>query len=206
MAAMYCGYAERMGFVFDCLEDATNKTVLKIEGSRVFEAFCLESGIHRIQRVPPTEKKGRRQTSTIAVAVLECPDSSECSIPQSDIKTESTRGNGPGGQHRNTRDTAVRVTHIPTGMQAYADGRSQYTNKKNALAALAARVAEVAVKHDKGKANSSRRDQIGHMGRGSRVRTYNLFRGFVKDERVPGKHKPDKILSGELDRIYSKLR
>ncbi len=162
----------------------------------------MESGIHRVQRIPPTEKKGRRQTSTIAVAVLPCPPEMGANIPSCDLKIETVRGQGPGGQHRNTSENAVKVTHIPTGMTSYCDGRSQYRNKQNAKAVIAARLLELNKSEVSQAENSSRRSQIGNMGRGSRVRTYNLFRGFVKDERVKKKFDPQSILSGNLDLIY----
>jgi peptide chain release factor 1 len=173
-----------------------------IYGNGVKEAFSMEPGIHRVQRVPPTEKRGRRQTSTVAVAVLQCPESDGCEIPDSDIRIETVRGQGPGGQHRNTSENAVKATHIPTGITAYCDGRSQYRNRQNALSVLSARISEVNDMERSSSENSSRRNQIGDMGRGSRVRTYNIFRGFVKDERVGKKFDPAKILSGNLDLIY----
>ena len=164
--------------------------------------FSMESGIHRVQRVPPTEKKGRRQTSTVAVAVIPCPPEMGCDIPHKDLRVETVRGQGPGGQHRNTSENAVKITHVPTGTTAYCDGRSQYRNKQNAMAVLSARLLETKEREASEEENSSRKSQIGDMGRGSRVRTYNLFRGFVKDERIGKKFKPDNILSGQLDLIY----
>lgn len=172
-------------------------------GRGVERAFSLESGIHRVQRIPPTEKKGRRQTSTVAVAVLPCSESEGLDIPKSDIRVETVRGQGPGGQHRNTTESAVKVTHIPTGITAYCDGRNQHRNRQNALAVLSARISEKRSEKRSEKENRNRNEQIGDMGRGTRVRTYNIFRGFVKDERVNGKFDPDKILSGHLDLIYS---
>lgn len=165
-------------------------------------AFSLEPGIHRIQRIPPTEKRGRRQTSTVAVAVLPCSEGLGREIPQSEVRFETARGSGPGGQHRNTRDTAVTAIHVPTGARATADGRSQYRNKADALAALSARIRSEQEEMLADRSNARRRRQIGDMGRGSRVRTYNLFRGFVKDERTGKKLDPKKVLAGHLDLIY----
>lgn len=155
-----------------------------------------------MQRVPPTEKRGRRQTSTVAVAVLPCPQAEGNDIPKSEIRIETVRGQGPGGQHRNTTESAVKVTHIPTGITAYCDGRNQHRNRQNAMAVLSARISEKRSERRSEKENRNRKDQIGDMGRGTRVRTYNIFRGFVKDERVDGKFDPGKILSGRLDLIY----
>jgi len=123
-------------------------------------------------------------------------------IPASDLRVETVRGQGPGGQHRNTTQNAVKVTHVPTGITAYCDGRSQYRNKQDAMAVLSARLRDVKDADASASANSDRKDQIGDMGRGSRVRTYNLFRGFVKDERFKNKFDPVKILAGQLDLIY----
>jgi peptide chain release factor 1 len=167
---------------------------LKIGGDNVVGKFRLESGIHRVQRIPPTEKKGRRQTSTIAVAILECPKEMGYDIPVSDLRIETVRGQGPGGQHRNTTENAVKITHIPSGITSYCDGRSQYRNRQNAMAVISARIKEIKKNRASVDANDNRKSQIGDMGRGSRVRTYNLFHGFVKDERVNKKFNPDKIL------------
>lgn len=124
-------------------------------------------------------------------------------IPKSDIRFETARGQGPGGQHRNTRDTAVTAVHVPTGIRATADGRNQHRNRQDALAVLSARLRRKAEEEAAGRDNDSRRGQIGDMGRGSRVRTYNLFRGFVKDERTGRKYDPSKILCGRLEMIYA---
>jgi len=168
--------------------------------------LAMESGIHRIQRVPPTEKRGRRQTSTVAVAVMECDNIANVTIDQNDVRIEAVRGSGPGGQHRNTRDTAIRITHIKTGISAYADGKSQHRNKVNAMSVLSARLSAIGTERRNRQENAKRREQIGDMGRGSRIRTYNLFRGFVKDERVAGKFNPNKILNGYLNLIYDKMK
>ena len=172
----------------------------------MFRAFEFEPGIHRIQRIPPTEKRGRRQTSTVAVAVLQCPAEADFLIPDSDLQFETIRGQGAGGQHRNTRDIAVRVTHIPSGMQAYADGRSQHFNKRNAVAVLAARLQESVSGENDARINATRQSQIGRMGRGTRVRNYDLFRGIVKDERCRKKFDPKRILEGDLNTLYSEVR
>jgi len=179
--------------------------VLRIDGKDAEKAFALEPGIHRIQRVPPTEKRGRRHTSTVAVAILACPSDMGFSIPQSDLRFETIRGQGAGGQHRNTRDTAVRVTHIPTGTNAYADGRSQHRNKENAIAVLGARLKAFSENEKDASTNTDRRGQIGTMGRGTRVRNYDLFRGIVKDERCKKKFNPKRILAGGLDKIYTEI-
>ena len=187
------------------MDSSKSCIVLKVDGAGIFESFRLESGIHRIQRVPPTEKHGRRQTSTVAVAVLRCPGNEDFSIPDSDLCFETIRGQGPGGQHRNTRDTAVRVTHLPTSTKAYADGRSQHRNRENALAVLGARLKTARNEKSDTSLNAERRGQIGTMGRGTRVRNYDLFRGIVKDERCRRKFDPKKILAGGLDAIYSEI-
>jgi len=173
-------------------------------GDNVDQYFRLESGIHRVQRVPPTETKGRRHTSTIAVAVLPCDDVVESDYNKDDFKIDCTTGQGAGGQHRNRNYTAIRVTHVPTGITAWADSKSQYHNKKNAMSVVIAKLKQVEKEEGHENKNNDRISQIGDMGRGTKVRTYNFIEGRVKDERVSGNFKADKIIKGHLDVIYNK--
>jgi peptide chain release factor 1 len=175
-----------------------------IEGNGVKQSFALEPGIHRVQRVPPTEHKGRRQTSTIAVAILPSLSKSDLNIPDSEFIVEATTGRGPGGQHRNRNATAIKITHVPTGISAYSDMKSQYRNREAAMQVVLARIAETRQQTEQDARSNQRLGQIGNMGRGTRVRTYNFIEGRVRDERVRGNFKVNKIMNGNLDLIYKK--
>ena len=157
---------------------------LRFEGKGAKAAFQHEAGGHRYQRVPPTEKKGRRQSSTVTVAVLPEPTPSELRINPGDLKYETYRGTGPGGQHKNKTDSAVRVTHLPTGIQACSEIKSQYRNKQLALAALTARLAareQTAAVQDR---NSKRKKQVGTGMRSDKIRTWAQQRGRVECHRT----------------------
>lgn len=179
--------------------------LLLVSGNEVKKKFQLESGIHRVQRVPDTEANGRRHTSTIAIAVLPCLSEQEMKIPQHDLKIEFVRGSGPGGQHRNKTETGVRITHIPTKITAYSCTRSQYSNRKNAMAVLLARINEVQKSESDSKINEQRREQIRDMGRGVRVRTYNFIQDRTSDERVGKQFRTSDIMKGKLDLIYKEF-
>ena len=163
--------------------------------------FELEPGIHRVQRIPPTEKRGRRQTSTIAVAVLSVPKAG-VEIRDSDLDIKFTAASSKGGQHANKNATAAKVVHRPTGISASAAMRSQKQSLDAAKAVIAARVAKAAAAESAKSENAERRSQIRHMGRGTRVRNYDLFRGKVKDERTGKGYQAKKIMDGGLAAIY----
>jgi len=190
------------GSVFS-ISDST--IVAKISGDKVWEKFRLESGIHRVQRTPPTESKGRRHTSTIAVAVLPFRTLEETEYPESEFKIECVCGQGPGGQHRNRNMTAVKITHLPTKVNAYADGRSQHSNKQSAMAVLLGRLREKDVGRYKERMNQERSEQFDGLGRGTRTRTYNFIRNKVIDERAKKKFPIREIMDGKLDLIYDSM-
>ena len=175
--------------------------IFKVSGENVVKNFSLESGIHRVQRNPPTENNGRRHTSTIAVAVLPF-ITFDPQYKEQDFRIECQIGSGPGGQHRNKTMSAVRVTHIKTGMSAYVDRRCQHTNKQEAMAILISRLKEKDQSLYNDSANSDRVSQIGNMGRGTRVRTYNFIEDRTKDERVAKKFRTKDIMNGKLELIY----
>lgn len=160
--------------------------VFRFSGKDAKAAFAPEAGGHRFQRVPPTEKKGRRQSSTVTVAVLPEPTQRELQVRHQDLKYETYRGSGPGGQHRNTSDTAVRVTHTPTGIQACSEIKSQAQNKKLALGALMARLADRAKQSTNDRRNSNRKSQVGTGMRADKIRTYAEQRKRVENH-VNGK-------------------
>lgn len=185
--------------VFDVTESSC---VFLVTGEGVFNKFYLESGIHRIQRCPPTENRGRRHTSTLAVAVLPYKAEDEKDYPKEDFEIEATKGTGPGGQHKNKTLSAIKITHIPTGLMAFCDSRSQHSNKEKAMAILLARLKEKEYSQKHQEINKARAQQIRDMGRGTRIRTYNFIYDRVTDERCDKKFRTEDILGGKLDLIY----
>ena len=160
--------------------------MLRFSGPGAKRAFAPEAGGHRVQQVSPTEKKGRVHSSTVTVAVLSEPTEAELTLKTSDLKYETYRDSGPGGQHRNTSDTAVRVTHLPTGIQACSALKSQAQNKALALSALKARLVERARHAETERRNSNRKAQLGTGERSDKVRTIAYQRGRV-ESHVNGK-------------------
>jgi peptide chain release factor 1 len=144
--------------------------VFKVVGKGAKQAFSKESGGHQWQRIPPTEKKGRVQTSLITVAVLPEADKTSLKISEKDIRIDTTKGTGAGGQHKNKTETAVRATHIPTGICVFVDSRSQHQNKQDALEILMGRLQEINEKHKHQERDDYRRNPIGDGERGSKIR------------------------------------
>lgn len=163
-------------------------------------AFLKEAGGHRFQRVPPTEKRGRRQTSTVTVAVLPMVSKKEFRIDERDLLWETKRGSGSGGQHRNVTDSAVRLVHLPTKVEVNCqDERSQHRNKEKALEILRARLFALQQSKAAAKENRTRRDQIGSGERGDKIRTYRFQDGRAVDHRTGRKVRLEDVLSGSLD-------
>ncbi len=159
--------------------------------------------MHRVQRVPPTESKGRRHTSTIAVAILPFV-SFDPQYKESDFKIECKVGSGAGGQHKNKTMSAVKITHIATGINATIDSRCQHTNKNDAMAVVISRLKDRDNSIQNNNTNMDRVSQIGNMGRGDgKIRTYNFIEDRVKDERIQRKFRTKEIMNGRLDLIYS---
>lgn len=152
-----------------------------IKGPKAKECFRNEAGAMRWQRVPPTEKKGRRQTSTITVAVLDIPEKSNLVIKESDLQVYFRRGSGPGGQHKNKVESCVDMVHIPTGIKVTVDGRSQGKNKELALNILKARIDELNKNKAHTDQNDTRRKQIGPGNRAEKRRTIKVYDNFVED-------------------------
>jgi len=148
------------------------------------ESFRREAGGHRWQRIPPTERRGRVHTSTVTVAVLDVTEAEASPIPARDVEFSTARGSGPGGQHRNKTETCVTAVHLPTGISVRIDGRSQWQNKKLALAVLAGRLSEIDRGRSSRAANDDRRRQIGSGERGDKVRTYRVRDDLVTDHRT----------------------
>ena len=178
-----------------------------IEGSGAYSRFKYESGVHRVQRVPDTETQGRIHTSTVTVAVLPEADEVEFELNPADLKIDTFRSSGAGGQHINKTSSAIRVTHIPTGTVVECqDERSQFKNKDKALRILRARLFdEEQRKHDEAIA-SDRKSQVGTGDRSERIRTYNYPQGRVTDHRIGlTLYKLDQILNGDIDEIVDGL-
>lgn len=162
------------------------------------ESFLGEAGGHRWQRIPPTEKRGRVHTSTVTVAVLPLDgEKIDVVLLPSDVEITTTRGSGPGGQHRNTTDSCVLAKHKKTGLTVRIDGRDQHRNRKIAMSLLAAKLAEAATLQKDAAVNSARKDQVGSGQRGDKIRTYRVRDNVVTDHRSGEKWQLDKWMRGE---------
>lgn len=179
-----------------------------VEGEGAFSRFRYESGVHRVQRVPKTESQGRIQTSTVTVAVLPEAEEIEVSIDPSDLVFESMKSSGAGGQHINKTESAVRLTHKPTGIVIECDGeRSQFKNRDTALKMLRARLYEIGRREQAEAISSKRRSQVGSGDRSERIRTYNFPQSRITDHRIGYvSHDLSRLLSGEMDELIRSLR
>ncbi|MDX6490927.1 MAG: peptide chain release factor 1 [Gaiellaceae bacterium] len=204
---MLTRYAERRGFAVEQLEASGNESggfkevVFAVKGDGAYSIFKWEAGTHRVQRVPDTESQGRIHTSTATVAVMPEAEEVEVEIDPNDLKIDVYRSTGPGGQSVNTTDSAVRVTHLPTGtVVAMQDEKSQLQNKTKALRVLRARLFELERERQQAEQSEARRSQIGGGRRAEKIRTYNFPENRLTDHRVHlTVHRLDKILEGELE-------
>ncbi|MCF6343284.1 MAG: peptide chain release factor 1 [Devosiaceae bacterium] len=183
------------------------EATLNISGSGVYSKFKFESGVHRVQRVPDTETQGRIHTSAATVAVLPEVEDIDIEIKTEDIRIDTMRASGAGGQHVNTTDSAVRITHIPSGIVVVASEKSQHQNRATVMKVLRARLYEAEREKRDTERADTRRDQVGSGDRSGRIRTYNFPQGRVTDHRINlTLYKLDKVLEGEaLDEIISSL-
>ncbi len=211
---MYQKYAELHGWKFEVLHAATTdlggfkEGVSSISGRGVFAKLKYESGVHRVQRVPETEASGRIHTSAATVAVLPEAEEVDVKIDEKDLRIDVFRSSGPGGQSVNTTDSAVRITHTPTGIVvSQQDEKSQHKNRAKAMRVLRARLYEREREERETERAQARRSQIGSGDRSERVRTYNFPQGRVTDHRINlTLHKLDRVLAGEaLDEIVDQL-
>jgi peptide chain release factor 1 len=211
---MLTRYAERRGFKHQVLaSDPSDSGGMKditfsIAGDGAFSLFKWESGVHRVQRVPATESQGRIHTSTATVAVLPEAEEVEVVLDPRELTIETIRGWGPGGQSVNTTDSAVRVTHVPTGLSVVCqDERSQLQNKERALRILRARIYEIELEKAQSELDEARRSQIGTGARSEKVRTYNYPQSRVTDHRVKvTSHNLQNVMLGELDLFTDALQ
>ena len=211
---MLTRYAERLGFRTETLSTSESEAgglkdvVLAVKGQGAFSVFKYEGGTHRVQRVPETESQGRIHTSTATVAVMPEVDEVEVAIEEKDLKIDVMRSTGPGGQSVNTTDSAVRVTHLPSGIVvAMQDEKSQLQNKQKALRVLRARLYEAEREKQLAEVAEARRSQIGTGERAEKIRTYNFPESRVTDHRIKlTVHRLDQVLEGELDEFTQALR
>ncbi|HEY1367651.1 MAG TPA: peptide chain release factor 1 [Gaiellaceae bacterium] len=204
---MLARYAERRGFKVEQLSSSPNdgsgikEVTFAVKGDGAFSVFKYEGGTHRVQRVPETESQGRIHTSTATVAVMPEAEEVEVDIDPNDLKIDVYRSTGPGGQSVNTTDSAVRITHMPTGLVvAMQDEKSQLQNKQKALRVLRARLYELERARQQAELSEQRRSQIGTGERAEKIRTYNFPENRLTDHRIKlTVHQLDRILEGELD-------
>lgn len=211
---MYSRYAERMGWQVEVVSTADSdlggyrEIVAKISGNGVYSRLKFESGAHRVQRVPVTESQGRVHTSACTVAVMpEADEVSEVVINPSELRIDTFRASGAGGQHINKTDSAIRVTHIPTGIVVECqDDRSQHKNKARALSLLATRIKDAQLREQHAKEAAERKSLVGSGDRSERIRTYNFPQGRMTDHRINlTLYKLEYIMDGDLDELTNSL-
>ena len=210
---MYSRYAERRGWKTELMEmnetgiGGIKEAVLLIKGKGAYSRLKYESGAHRVQRVPETESSGRVHTSAATVAVLPEVDEVEVNLNPNDVRVDVYRSSGNGGQSVNTTDSAVRLTHIPTGtVVTCQDEKSQIKNKEKAFKVLAARLYDVMIREQTDEISQQRKSQVGSGDRSERIRTYNFPQGRVSDHRTGVTlYKLDAFLDGDLDEIIDGL-
>ena len=210
---MYQRYSEARGWGFDLIEEqmtelgGVKEVVAHITGHNVFARLKFESGVHRVQRVPTTESGGRIHTSAATVAVLPEAEDVDIEINQNDLRIDTMRSSGAGGQHVNTTDSAVRITHLPTGIVVTSSEKSQHRNREKAMQVLKARLYDQERSRVDNERSADRAAQVGSGDRSERIRTYNFPQGRVTDHRINlTLYKLDKVLTGEaLDEIIDAL-
>jgi len=209
---MYQRYAENQGWKFNVVElQETELGGIKeftgnIQGTNVFARMKYESGVHRVQRVPETESGGRIHTSAATVAVLPEAEEVDIEIPTTDIRIDTMRASGAGGQHVNTTDSAVRITHMPSGIVVTSSEKSQHRNREIAMQVLRSRLYDLERQKLHDERSETRKSQVGSGDRSERIRTYNYPQGRVTDHRINlTLYKLEQVLQGDLDEIIDAL-
>ena len=209
---MYKRYAENKGWTFEVIEEQISdvggikEVTAHINGTNVFSKLKYESGVHRVQRVPTTESAGRVHTSAATVAVLPEAEEVDVNIAPTDIRIDTMRASGAGGQHVNTTDSAVRITHIPTGIVVVSAEKSQHRNREIAMQVLRSRLYDLERKKIDDERSANRKTQVGGGDRSERIRTYNFPQGRISDHRINlTLYKLDQILAGDLDEFIDAL-
>ncbi len=211
---MYTTFAENQNWQYDLIDVSENEiggfkeVIFEIIGQGAYSKLKYESGVHRVQRVPETESGGRVHTSTVTVAVLPEAEAVDIEIDPSDLEIDTYRASGAGGQHVNKTSSAIRITHLPSGMVVTCqDQRSQHKNREKAMQVLRARLYEQEVEKQHANIANNRRDQVGTGDRSERIRTYNFSQGRVSDHRINMTvYQLDKVLEGELEPFIKALQ
>ena len=209
---MYQRYSEARGWKFEILEEQATElggikeVVAHIKGDNVFARMKFESGVHRVQRVPTTESGGRIHTSAATVAVLPEAEDVDIEINANDLRIDTMRSSGAGGQHVNTTDSAVRITHLPTGIVVTSSEKSQHRNREIAMQVLKTRLYDQERQRVDSERSADRASQVGSGDRSERIRTYNFPQGRMTDHRINlTLYKLDQVMTGDLDEIIDAL-
>jgi len=212
LARMYQRYAEAKGWTFEVIEDSQTELggikelVARVSGDHVFARLKYESGVHRVQRVPETESGGRIHTSAATVAVLPEAEDVDIQVDQNDLRIDTMRSSGAGGQHVNTTDSAVRITHVPTGIVVTSSEKSQHRNREIAMQVLKTRLYDMERQKADDERSSTRAAQVGSGDRSERIRTYNFPQGRMTDHRINlTLYKLDQVMAGDLDEVIDAL-
>ena len=212
LARMYQRFAEAQGWTWDVIEEQMSdlgglrELVVRIAGAGVFAQLKFESGVHRVQRVPETESGGRIHTSAATVAVLPEAEEVDIRIDPADIRIDTMRASGAGGQHVNTTDSAVRITHIPTGVVVTSSEKSQHRNREIAMQVLRARLFDMERQKAASERAGTRKEQVGSGDRSERIRTYNFPQGRLTDHRIGlTLYRLEQIMAGDLTEVVEAL-
>ena len=211
---MYTRYAEGRGWGVEVMDShgsdvgGYKEVVFQVNGKGAYSSFKYESGVHRVQRVPATETQGRIHTSAVTVAVLPEAEDVELKIEPNELRIDIFRSSGPGGQSVNTTDSAVRITHLPTGITATCqDEKSQHKNKDKAMKVLRSRILDKMIQETEAERSAARKGQIGSGDRSERIRTYNFPQGRMTDHRIGlTLYRLDAIMEGDIEEIIASLR